>query len=81
MGKKQIRKRSNDEKKLNIESSYSSSENNKKKQKKIKLKNLKKLIGKNMGSEKKEIDRIKLQDMLNEKKSHIHKISSSKSKF
>ena len=73
------RKWSNDEKKLNIESSYSSSENNKKKQKKIKLKNFKKLIGKNMGSEKKEIDRIKLQDMLNEKKSHIHKISSSKS--
>ena len=78
---KAMRKSSNDDKKLNIASSYSSSKNYKKKQNRIKLKDFKKLMDKNIKSEKKGIDRIKLQDILNDKKSQLRKKSSGKDKF
>jgi len=71
-----IRKLSTDDKKPNIVSSYSASENNKKKQKKIKLKNFKQLIDHNINSDRKEIDRKILHDIFNEKKSHQKKFSS-----
>ena len=73
-----IRKLSNDEKKsnINIICSYSASENDKKKQKKIKIKNFKQLIEHNINSDRKEIDRKILNNIFNEKKSH-QKIFSS----
>ena len=71
-----IRKLSNDEKKSDIICSYSASENNKKKQNKIKIKNFKQLIDHNIKSDRKEIDRKILHNIFNEKKSHQKKFSS-----
>jgi len=74
-----IRKLSNDEKKANKISNYSGSENNKKSQKKIKIKKFKQLIAHNIKSDRKEIDRTILHDIFKEKKSH-QKIFSSGNK-
>ena len=71
-----VRKISYEDKKINIvPSNYSASEQNKKIQKKIKLKNFRLLIG-NINSEKKEIDRNKVHEILNKKKSFLNKIVS-----
>jgi hypothetical protein len=71
-----IRKLSNDEKKSDIICNYSASENNKKKQNKIKIKNFKQLIEHNINFDRKEIDRKILHNIFNEKKSHKKKFSS-----
>jgi len=71
-----IRKLSVDEKRSNKISNYSGSENNKKNQKKFKIKKFKQLIAHNIKSNRKEIDRKILHDIFKEKKSH-QKIFSS----
>ena len=68
-----VRKLSNDEKRINMISSYITSErNNNKNQKKIKIQNFKNLM-ENLNSEKKEIDRNKLNSILNSKKFFSYK--------
>ncbi len=68
---KTVRKLSNDEKRINMISSYITSErNNNKNQKKIKIQNF---LMENLNSEKKEIDRNKLNSILNSKKFFSYK--------
>ena len=70
------RKLSTDDKKMKTVTAYSISEqNNKKKQKKIKLNNFKQIIY-NINSERKEIDRKKINALANDKKSLRKKRSS-----
>lgn len=70
-----FQKLSNDDKRSNIKHNNSSSENNKKRCKRIKLKKFRQLMNNNINSDRKGIDRIKLHDILNDKKAHYKNIA------
>ena len=70
-----FRKLSNDDKRSNIKHNNSSSENNKKRCKRIKLKKFRQLMNNNINSDRKGIDRIKLHDILTDKKAHYKNIA------